>query len=210
MYRHYYEDIFKNTRSPERVEELMLLVDILYAADISTLNNVINIADMTQITEVNRCDRTEAMVAREAENLLTKMGIEITVESVIKYPLAVSNLLTFLIDHIENYEDTTTILSVLESEISSHEKLYTLTDLTTDRINHELLDIIVNVDDYIVATMKAMVTTRERHAEVLTPHDPRIVSNLIAYLDKAWSEEIEELIGCGRYRDDINNQRATT
>lgn len=155
-----YLSVLSTARSPERAAPLMALVELLYESNYDeTLNQIADIVSLYD--SVTECiDLVEGLILSCTRSLLERLGVDIELANITKYPRQVYDLIHTIIEGIEDYEDYDSLLAIADSD-EPHEialgNLVSFITHTPATYYHEIINL---VSPRLLKVIKATLTAR--------------------------------------------------
>lgn len=155
-----YLSVLSTARSPERAASLMALVDILYESNYDeTLNQITDILSLYD--SVTECiDLIEGLILSCTRSLLERLGIDIDLANITKYPRQVYEIIHVVIEDIEDYDDYDSLLAIADSEEPDAIALGNLVSFIKHQPSTYYHEIINMVSPRLLKVIKATLTAR--------------------------------------------------
>lgn len=155
-----YQSVFQDIRTPERTEFAIKIVEILYESgyDIELDDIMFLVATHDSLEEIIR--PLESNIARCANSLLTKMGVDIDVESIDQNYQDVYLLLITILESIEHFDDHESMLAIVDSGEPSNIILSNLVTFVHAKGITTLPEIIQGVEDRLVRVIRSVLVGR--------------------------------------------------
>lgn len=155
-----YQSVFQDIRTPERTEFAVKLVEILYESGYdSELDDIISLVSTHEgLEEIIR--PLESIIARSANSLLSKMGIEIDVESIDRNYQDVYLLLITILESVEHFDDHESMLAIVDSGEPNNIVVANLCTFVHAVPTSTLPEVIGHVENRLIRVIRSVLVSR--------------------------------------------------
>ena len=111
-----YLSALSSARSPERAAALMALVELLYENNYDeTLNQIADILALNDSVS-EYIESIEGLITTCTRSLLERLGVDIDVSNIYRYPRQVYEIIHAILEGIEDYADHDSLLAIADSD----------------------------------------------------------------------------------------------
>ena len=180
-----YLSILSSARSPERAAALLSLVELLYESNYDeTLDQIADIVSMND-SAADCIEQIEGLIISCTTSLLERLGVDIDVSNVYRYPRQVYEIIHTIIEGIEDYADYDSLLAIIDSDEPGSVALGNVVSFITHQPATYYHELINQVSNRLLKVIKATLNARSAASVEEVPNNLKMrVNALQAYLKR--------------------------